>query len=136
VRSLRSSGFDLRSSLNPKRDIIKKTIHMTADTFPKNQVVQFDQSVEYAENSIVSKAVIKSDPGNITLFAFDRGQELSEHTAPFDALVQVLDGRVEIKIAGEGHTLEKGAGIIMPANIPHSVKAVQRFKMLLTMIKK
>ena len=109
---------------------------MSANTFPKSQVVQLDQSVEYASNSIVSKVILKSEPGNITLFAFDVGQELSEHTAPFDALVQVLEGKVEIKIAGENHTLEKGAGIIMPANIPHAVKAVQRFKMLLTMIKK
>ncbi len=108
---------------------------MSTDQYPKNQVVQLDQSVEYAENSIVSKAIIKSRPGNITLFAFDEGQELSEHTAPFDALVQVLDGTVEIKIADDRHTLEKGSGIIMPADIPHAVKAVKRFKMLLTMIK-
>ena len=108
---------------------------MSEDQFPKNHVVQLDQSVEYAENSIVSKAVIKSKPGNVTLFAFDLGQELSEHTAPFDALVQVLDGTVQIQIAGDTHTLEKGSSIIMPANVPHALKALQRFKMLLTMIK-
>ena len=108
---------------------------MSMEQFPKNEVVKLDESVEYSENSIVSKAVIKSDPGNVTLFAFDKGQELSEHTAPFDAIVQVLDGRVEIKIAENYHTLEKGATIIMPANIPHAVKAVERFKMLLTMIR-
>jgi quercetin dioxygenase-like cupin family protein len=108
---------------------------MSSDQFPKNQVVQLDQSVDYAENSIVSKAIIKSKPGNITLFAFDKGQELSEHTAPFDAMVQVLDGSVEIKIADERHALDKGSSIIMPADVPHAVKATERFKMLLTMIK-
>ena len=108
---------------------------MTTDQFPKNRVVQLEQSVDYADHSIVSKAVIKSKPGNITLFAFDKGQELSEHTAPFDALVQVLEGRVQVQIAGEPHTLEKGSSIIMPANVPHALKALERFKMLLTMIK-
>ena len=108
---------------------------MSTEQFPKNLVVRLDQSVEYAENSIVSKAVIKSNPGNVTLFAFDKGQELSEHTAPFDAIVQVLDGRVEIKIADDIHTLDTGSTIIMPANVPHAVKAVEKFKMLLTMIR-
>ncbi len=108
---------------------------MTTDQFPKSQVVQLENSVDFADNSIVSKAVIKSRPGNVTLFAFDEGQELSEHTAPFDALVQVLAGTVQIQIAGTPHTLEKGSSIIMPANVPHAVKALKRFKMLLTMIK-
>ena len=108
---------------------------MSTEQFPKNQVVRLDQSVEYAENSIVSKAVVKSKPGNVTLFAFDKGQELSEHTAPFDAIVQVLDGRVEIRIADDIHTLDTGSTIIMPANVPHAVKAVEKFKMLLTMIR-
>ena len=108
---------------------------MSTEQFPKNKVVQLNESVDYSENSIVSKAVIKSTPGNVTLFAFDRGQELSEHTAPFDAIVQVLDGRIEIKIADDLHTLEKGSSIIMPANIPHALKAVEKFKMLLTMIR-
>ncbi len=98
-------------------------------------MVRLNESVEYADNSIVSKAVIKSQPGNVTLFAFDKGQELSEHTAPFDAIVQVLDGRVEIKIGDDRHTLDNGATIIMPANIPHALKAIDRFKMLLTMIR-
>jgi len=108
---------------------------MSADQFPRNKVVQLDESVEYAENSVVSKAVIKSGPGNITLFAFDEGQELSEHTVPFDALVQVLDGRVEIRIAEDVHILERGSAVIMPAGVPHALKAVNRFKMLLTMIR-
>jgi len=95
-----------------------------------------DQAVQYSDNSIVSRQVIKETGGNISLFAFDKGQELSEHTAPFDALVQVLDGKVEIKIAGKEYLLEQGSSIIMPAGIPHAVRAVERFKMLLTMIRK
>lgn len=95
-----------------------------------------DQEVQYSDNSIVSRQVIKEASGSISLFAFDKGQELSEHTAPFDAQVQVLEGRAEIFIAGEKNILESGNSIIMPANIPHALKAVERFKMLLTMIKK
>ncbi|MFC2081520.1 cupin domain-containing protein [Bacteroidota bacterium] len=109
---------------------------MTTDQFPKNKVLSMDQEVQYADNSIVSRQVIKDASGNISLFAFDKGQELSEHTAPFDALVQILDGRAEIFIAGEKNILGSGSSIIMPANIPHALKAVERFKMLLTMIKK
>ena len=108
---------------------------MSTEQYPKSQIVQLGDSVEYADNSIVSKAVIKSGSGNVTLFAFDKAQELSEHTAPFDALVQVLDGSVKITIAGQPYDLESGSSIIMPASIPHAVKAVEKFKMLLTMIK-
>ena len=108
---------------------------MTQDTFPKDKVVIFEDSVEYAENAIVSKQILKMPTGNVTLFAFDEAQELSEHTAPFDALVQILDGSVQIKVAGKEHALDKGQSIIMPANIPHAVKAVKKFKMLLTMIR-
>lgn len=71
----------------------------------------------------------------MTLFAFDTGQELSEHTAPFDALVHVLDGEVEVRISGQPYTLESGEAIVMPANAPHALKAIRRFKMLLTMIR-
>ncbi len=95
-----------------------------------------DQEVEYSDNSIVSRQVIKDSGGNVSLFAFDAGQELSEHTAPFDALIQVIDGNAKIFIAGLEYALEKGESIIMPANIPHAVKAEERFKMLLTMIRK
>jgi quercetin dioxygenase-like cupin family protein len=94
-----------------------------------------DKWVEYIPGGIVSKQVIKQDKGNITLFAFDKGEGLSEHTAPFDALVQVLEGRVELSIAGVKYLLEKGDSIIMPAGIPHALKAIDRFKMLLTMIR-
>lgn len=92
-------------------------------------------NIEYARNSVVSQQITKNQVGNITLFAFDKDQQLSEHSAPFDAVVQVLDGEVEIKIGGEPHILKTGEMIIMPANIPHAVYAVSPFKMLLTMIK-
>jgi quercetin dioxygenase-like cupin family protein len=108
---------------------------MTSDQFPRDQVLVLARSIEYADQSIVSKPVVKSPGGNISLFAFDMGQELSEHTAPFDAMVQIIDGTAEIRINGNVHTLNAGESIIMPANIPHAVKAVQPFKMLLTMIK-
>lgn len=93
------------------------------------------ESIDYAPASIVSKTVIKQSGGNISLFAFAQGESLSEHTAPFDALVQVLDGQTEITIGGKPHQLSAGQSIILPGNVPHSVLAVQPFKMLLTMIK-
>lgn len=92
--------------------------------------------VGYQDGSVVSREVVKMPGGTVTVFAFDAGQGLSEHTAPFDAMVQVLDGKVEITISGQPHTLTAGQLIIMPAGAPHSLKAVQRFKMMLVMIKK
>ncbi len=91
--------------------------------------------VGYQKEAIVSKTIIKKKTGTVTLFAFGEGQGLSEHTAPFDALVQVLDGEVEIKIAGQPFVLKTGEIIVMPANKPHALKAVKAFKMLLTMIR-
>lgn len=91
--------------------------------------------IDYQKESVVSKTIIDKKTGTVTLFAFDQGQALSEHTAPFDALVQVLDGEVEIKISGSPFNLKEGEMIIMPANNPHALKAVKRFKMLLTMIR-
>ena len=91
--------------------------------------------VDYQDGSVVSKEIIKKEKGTVTLFAFDKGQGLSEHTAPFDALVYILDGQVEIYIAGKAHLLKTGQTIIMPANKPHALKAIERFKMLLVMIK-
>lgn len=92
--------------------------------------------VAYNEGSVVSRQITKADAGNVTLFAFDKEQELSEHTAPFDALVHVLDGETEIRISGKPFHLKTGDAIIMPADEPHAVKALTRFKMLLTMIRK
>jgi quercetin dioxygenase-like cupin family protein len=99
------------------------------------EVVTLKDAVQYAQGSIVSKTVLKREIGSITLFAFDAGQGLSEHTAPFDAVVQVLDGRAELIIGGQPLQVSEGQMMIMPANIPHAVKANQPFKMLLTMIR-
>ena len=104
-------------------------------TAPKAQVLRLAGMAAYQDGSIVSRQVIKAEAGNVTLFAFDAGQELSEHTAPFDALVQVLDGEAEVTIAGEGFEVRAGEAIIMPAGRPHAVRAVSRFRMLLTMIR-
>ncbi len=90
---------------------------------------------DYQDGAIVSTILLKKDRGSVTLFAFDKGQDLSEHTVPHDALVYVLDGETEITIAGESHRLKQGEVILMPANQPHSVKAIERFKMVLTMIR-
>ncbi len=94
------------------------------------------ESVAYSAQAVVSKAVIKKETGNVTLFAFEKGEGLSEHTAPFDAMVTILDGEAEIKIGGQPHLLKAGEAIIMPANITHALNAIERFKMMLIMIKK
>jgi quercetin dioxygenase-like cupin family protein len=99
------------------------------------QVIKTAALADHQDDSIVSRVLLKQEKGNVTFFAFDKGQELSEHTAPFDALVQVLEGRAEIIIAGQSHQLGAGEMIIMPANRPHALKAPERFKMLLTMIR-
>jgi quercetin dioxygenase-like cupin family protein len=91
--------------------------------------------VTYQEGSIVSKEIIKKPTGTVTIFAFDQDQGLSEHTAPFDAMVYVLDGEVEIIISGEAHQLREGEMIIMPGGKPHALRAVRRFKMMLVMVK-
>lgn len=91
--------------------------------------------VEYQPGTVVSREIIKRQTGTVTIFAFDQGQGLSEHTAPFDALVYVIDGRAEIIISGTTHLVNAGDVIIMPANDPHALRAVERFKMLLVMIK-
>ena len=102
---------------------------------PKSQVLKLTELVSYQEGSVVSRQITKADAGNVTLFAFDAGQELSEHTAPFDALAHVLEGEVEIRISGKLYLLNAGEVIIMPANEPHGVKAKTKFKMLLAMIR-
>lgn len=104
---------------------------MTDDLKPESLA----DMVDYQKESVVSKTIIKKKTGTVTLFAFDQGEGLSEHTAPFDAMVQVIDGEVEIKISGKPFILKQGDMIIMPADEPHALKAVKRFKMLLTMIR-
>ena len=89
----------------------------------------------YQDGAVVSKEVLKKNTGTVTVFAFDQGQGLSEHTAPFDALVEILDGEAEVIISGNAHQVSEGQMIIMPANEPHALKANKRFKMMLVMIR-
>jgi quercetin dioxygenase-like cupin family protein len=99
------------------------------------QVKNLIDFINYQDDSVVSREIIKRPTGTITVFAFDEGQGLSEHTAPFDAFVYVLDGEVEIRITGKPNLLKQGEMIIMPADQPHSLKAIKRFKMMLVMIR-
>jgi quercetin dioxygenase-like cupin family protein len=108
---------------------------MATNEFEKSVVFSFSDSIEYSDGGIVSKTILKKQTGNISLFSFDKGESLSEHTAPFDAMIQVVDGRGEIVIGGKSFFLSSGQTIIMPANISHAVIAVERFKMVLTMIR-
>jgi quercetin dioxygenase-like cupin family protein len=113
---------------------------MQRDTKPEPsalgaETVKVADLVSYQEGSIVSREILKKPTGTVTVFAFDEGQGLSEHTAPFDALVQVLEGEVEISMAGKLHRVQVGEMILMPANQPHALKALQRYKMILTMIR-
>jgi len=99
------------------------------------RVIKLVEFISYQEASVVSRAIIDKREGTITLFAFDKGQGLSEHTASFDAMVYILDGNAEITISGKTYVLNEGEMVVMPANEPHALKAIQRFKMLLVMIK-
>ena len=101
----------------------------------KGTPISLTDSVQYADGSIVSRTLLDKKTGTVTLFAFDAGQNLSEHTAPFDAAVQVLDGEATLVIGGKTVAAPTGSLVIMPANIPHAVRAEKRFKMLLTMIR-
>ena len=111
-----------------------KNKHDEAGIIPADKFSLLD-AVSYQENAIVSREIANKDTGTVTIFAFAKGQGLSEHTAPFDALVYVFDGEVEKHIAGKPHFLKAGEMIIMPANKPHALKALERFKMLLIMIR-
>jgi quercetin dioxygenase-like cupin family protein len=91
--------------------------------------------VNYQDGSVVSRVVLKREKGNITIFAFEKGQGLSEHTSPFDALVQAIEGEAEITVAGKPIALKAGEVVLLPAEKPHAVKATTRFKMLLTMVR-
>jgi len=104
-------------------------------TAPKAQTLHLAEMVSYQEGSVVSRQITKAEAGNVTLFAFDKDQGLSEHTAPYDALVYVLEGQAEVTISGQPFQLNMGDAIIMPADEPHAMKAIQKFKMLLTMIR-
>jgi len=102
---------------------------------PPAEPQRIEELVDYAPGSVVSRTVIRRPVGTVTLFSFDAGQGLSEHTAPFDALVQILDGRAELTIGGKPVRAEAGQTVLMPAHVPHAVHAAERFKMLLVMIR-
>jgi quercetin dioxygenase-like cupin family protein len=99
------------------------------------KAVELKGFIDYSADSVVSKTLVNKKTGTLTLFAFDKGQGLSEHTAPFDAVVYILDGQAELMIGGKPVVAAPGEMVIMPANVPHSVNAVERFKMLLVMIR-
>jgi len=99
------------------------------------KAVEMGGLVSYHSGSVISRTLVDRKVGTITLFSFDAGQGLSEHTVPFDAFVQIVDGSAEVTIAGKKHLVSAGEFIIMPANIPHSMKAVEKFKMMLVMIR-
>jgi len=110
-------------------------MHMDKFKPVQTRADHLSEAIAYAERSVVSKQLIKSPAGNITLFAFDEGEGLSEHSAPYDAFVQVIDGEAEITVGGVKHRVKTGEYIIMPANIPHAVRSMGRFKMMLVMIR-
>jgi quercetin dioxygenase-like cupin family protein len=101
----------------------------------KKKGLKVEDLIEYQDGAVVSREIIRKETGTVTIFAFDKGEGLSEHTAPFDAMVQVIDGKAEISISGKKNILNRGDMIIMPANEPHALHAVERYKMLLTMIR-
>ena len=113
--------------------LIKIKLNME-QSFKKGVVLNLASLVEYSEGGVISKQLIKSPAGNVTLFSFDKGEGLSEHRAPFDAIVQVLEGVVDIVLDGKTFTLKTGESIVFPANAPHALTAVEKFKMLLTMM--
>jgi quercetin dioxygenase-like cupin family protein len=106
-----------------------------SNQMPEAEVVRLDELVNCQDGAVVSRTLVKRQTGTVTIFAFDAGQGLSEHTAAFDALVQILGGKAEVTIAGKPFTLETGQAIFLPANQPHAVSALTRFQMLLTMIR-
>jgi quercetin dioxygenase-like cupin family protein len=126
---VKNNSFDRKGTQRENR------IHMNTNEFEKAKIFSFNESVDYSEGGIVSKTVLKKQTGNISLFSFAKGEALSEHTVPFDAMITVVDGRGEVVIGGKSFLLEAGQSIIMPANITHAVNAIEKFKMVLTMIK-
>ncbi|MCX5782556.1 MAG: cupin domain-containing protein [Elusimicrobia bacterium] len=108
---------------------------MTKNISLLSKAIDLCKMLRYQKGSVVSREIIRKKTGTVTLFAFDKGEGLSEHTAPFDALVYIADGEAEITIAGKKNKVEKGKFIIMPAKKPHALHAVKKFKMLLIMIR-
>jgi quercetin dioxygenase-like cupin family protein len=114
---------------------MEKSMRRTHDTKLSTQSAKLSDLIEFQEASVVSRTLIDKKAGTVTLFAFDKQERLSEHTAPYDALVEIIDGQAKINISGKAHHLKAGEMIIIPANHPHSLKATEKFKMLLTMIR-
>jgi len=108
---------------------------MTGKEDFRGKVLELASAVDYASESIVSKTILDKKTGTLTLFAFDKGQGLSEHTSPYDATVVIVEGMAELVIGGQPHRVQAGQLFIMPANVPHAVRAIARFKMLLIMIR-
>jgi len=142
--NVRSSGFSRPVAvLHPSRlkSKLQTETFMKQDAEPKPKgligahVAKAAELINYQDGAIVSRELVKKPTGTVTIFAFDEGQGLSEHTAPFDALVQVLEGEAEIMISGKPHHVTGGELILMPAHQPHALKAFTRFKMMLTMIR-
>lgn len=121
----------------PRPQDSKTSGHHTMNTneFEKAKPITLSESVEYSAGGIVSKTVLKRETGNISVFSFDKNEGLTEHTSPFDAVIVGIDGRGEVTIGGAPNTVEAGQLIIMPRNIPHAVTAVEKFKMMLIMIR-
>jgi quercetin dioxygenase-like cupin family protein len=101
----------------------------------KGKVIHLEELVSYADGAVASRMIISRKSGNITIFSFDENEGLSEHTAPFDAVVTILEGECEVWVAGQTYPMKKGETIIFPANVPHALSAITKFKMCLTMIK-
>jgi quercetin dioxygenase-like cupin family protein len=120
---------------SPRRTNMSTSAEQPKGTADEVKAVKLSERVVYQDDSVVSREILRKQTGTVTVFAFDAGQGLSEHTAPFDALVQVIDGEAEITIAGKPYLVQAGEYIIMPAGQPHSLKALQRFKMMLIMIR-
>jgi quercetin dioxygenase-like cupin family protein len=113
-----------------------KNIRAFSESFPSAQAVNLPEMIQYGEDAVVSRTLAKGESGTLTLFAFDVGQELSEHTAPFDAYIQVVDGDGMFTVGGEPVPASAGQSVLMPAGIPHAVLAVTRMKMILFMLRK
>lgn len=121
--------------VHPNEHIKENTVSSTGSEIAGAQALPLSGLVNYQEGSVVSRVILKRDKGNVTLFAFDVGQGLSEHTSPFDALVQVIEGDAEVTVAGKPIAVKPGQVVLLPAEKPHAVKAITRFKMVLTMIR-
>jgi quercetin dioxygenase-like cupin family protein len=121
--------------VHPNEQIKENKMSSTGSEIAGAQALPLSGLLNYQEGSVVSRVMLKRDTGNVTLFAFDEGQGLSEHTSPFDALVHVVEGDAEVTVAGTPIAVKSGQVVLLPAEKPHAVKAITRFKMALTMIR-